>query len=347
MSSPDFLDYDLPPHLIAQEPCAERDRSRLLVVDRATQALSYRHFQNLPELLAPGDLLVLNDTRVVPARLLGRRSKTGGAWEGLFLRTTPEGAWEMLSQTRGRLLEGEMIDVEPGSLRLRLIQKTPERHWLVMPEAAGESTDALALLQKHGHIPLPPYVRKGRAGTADVERYQTVYARTPGAVAAPTAGLHFTPALFEALEHRGIAQAFVTLHVGLGTFQPIQVADFREHPMHAEWGELPASTADALNACRARGSRIVAVGTTSVRVLETVAGSGPLRPWSGETRLFIHPPYSFRAVDALITNFHLPRTSLLLLVGALVGSDLLRRAYETAVEQQYRFYSYGDAMLVR
>lgn len=344
----EFLDYELPPHLIAQEPCAQRDRSRLLVVDRATSALTHRHFHDLPELLTPGDVLVLNDTRVVPARLLGRRTRTGGRWEGLFLKTGSDGAWEMLSQTRGRLLEGETIDVEPGPLRLRLLRKTPERHWLAIPEVPpGESTDVFALLQQHGQIPLPPYVRKGRAGDADIERYQTVFARTPGAVAAPTAGLHFTPSLLEALDGRGIHRAFVTLHVGLGTFQPIQVADYREHPMHAEWGELPASTADALNACRDRGNRIVAVGTTAVRVLETVAGSRPLRPWSGETSLFIHPPYSFHGVDALITNFHLPRTSLLLLVGAFAGTDLLRRAYTTAVEQQYRFYSYGDAMLVR
>ena len=241
----EFLDYDLPPHLIAQEPCAERDRSRLLVVDRNAAALTHRHFHDLPDLLAPGDLLVLNDTRVVPARLLGRRTRTGGRWEGLFLRTAPDGAWEMLSQTRGRLLEGETIDVEPGPLRLRLLRRTPERHWLAVPElTAGESADVFALLQRHGQIPLPPYVRKGRGADADVERYQTVFARTPGAVAAPTAGLHFTPQLLEALERRGIHRAFVTLHVGLGTFQPIQVDDYRQHPMHTEWGELPASTAD-------------------------------------------------------------------------------------------------------
>jgi S-adenosylmethionine:tRNA ribosyltransferase-isomerase len=215
----------------------------------------------------------------------------------------------------------------------------------VQPEGA-EKEDIFALLQRHGHIPLPPYVRKGRAGPADVERYQTVYARTAGAVAAPTAGLHFTPRLFDELDRRGIGRAFVTLHVGLGTFQPIQVADFRQHPMHAESGELPAATAEALSACRARGKRIVAVGTTSVRVLETVAASGPLRPWSGETSLYIYPPYSFHAVDALMTNFHLPRTSLLLLVSAFGGSELMRRAYEAAVREKYRFYSYGDAMLV-
>jgi S-adenosylmethionine:tRNA ribosyltransferase-isomerase len=195
-------------------------------------------------------------------------------------------------------------------------------------------------------VPLPPYVRKGRAGTADRERYQTVYARQAGAVAAPTAGLHFTPRVFDRLRERGIGWTFVTLHVGLGTFQPIQVEDFTQHRMHREWGRLTAESAEAVTACRTRGGKVVAVGTTSVRVLETVAATGPVRPWSGETDLFIYPPYTFRAVDALVTNFHLPRSTLLLLVGARAGVDLLRRAYMTAIEQRYRFYSYGDAMLV-
>jgi S-adenosylmethionine:tRNA ribosyltransferase-isomerase len=343
----DLLDYALPPHLIAQEPCPDRDHSRLMVIRRASGTIAHHHFRDLPELLAAGDVLVLNDTRVVPARLLGRRVRTGGRWEGLFLRRMPDASWEMLSQTRGRLVEGETIEVEPGPLRLRLLRKTPERHWLALPETAeGEAADTFALLRRYGHIPLPPYVRKGRAEPGDVERYQTVFARAPGAVAAPTAGLHFTPELFAELEKRGISRTFLTLHVGLGTFQPIQVADYHQHVMHAEWGELPAASAEALNACRARGKRIVAVGTTAVRVLETAAASGQLRPWSGETNLFIHPPYPFQAVDALVTNFHLPRTSLLLLVAAFAGIELTRRAYKTAVEEQYRFYSYGDAMLI-
>jgi S-adenosylmethionine:tRNA ribosyltransferase-isomerase len=344
---PDFLDYHLPPQLIAQEPCTPRDQSRLLIARRQTGTIAHHHFRDIADLLDPGDTLVLNDTRVVPARLLGKRARTGGRWEGLFLRTSPDGLWEMLSQTRGRLLEGEEIEIDPGPLRLRLVCKTPERHWLAQPELPGEAElDTFAVLQKFGHIPLPPYVRKGRADAADIERYQTVFAHKPGAVAAPTAGLHFTPELLEQLERRGIRRTFVTLHVGLGTFQPIQVDDYRQHPMHAEWGELPAETADALNTCKASGKRVVAVGTTAVRVLESVAASGPLRPWSGETSLFIYPPYSFRAVDGLVTNFHLPRTSLLLLVGAFAGIELLREAYKTAIEQQYRFYSYGDAMLV-
>jgi S-adenosylmethionine:tRNA ribosyltransferase-isomerase len=202
------------------------------------------------------------------------------------------------------------------------------------------------LLERHGHVPLPPYIRKGTDLPEDRERYQTLYARRPGAVAAPTAGLHFTDDVFRRLDARGIARAFVTLHVGLGTFQPIQHDDFTKHAMHAEWADLPAATAEAIAASKTRGGRVVAVGTTTVRVLETAAASGPLRPWSGGTQLYIYPPYSFRVVNALITNFHLPRSTLLLLAGAFAGVDLLRQAYRTAIEAEYRFYSYGDAMLI-
>ncbi len=204
----------------------------------------------------------------------------------------------------------------------------------------------MELLRRHGQVPLPPYIRKGRAAEADRERYQTVYARQAGAVAAPTAGLHFTPEIFERLQARGIELAYVTLHVGAGTFQPVQVEDVREHRMHREWGELPEATARAVADCRARGGRVVAVGTTSVRVLETAAAAGEVRPWSGETGLFVYPGFAFRAVDALVTNFHLPRSSLLLLVSAFAGVELIRRAYKTAVQEGYRFYSYGDAMLI-
>jgi S-adenosylmethionine:tRNA ribosyltransferase-isomerase len=202
------------------------------------------------------------------------------------------------------------------------------------------------LLGRFGHVPLPPYIRKGRAEAADQERYQAVYARSAGSVAAPTAGLHFTPAVIQSLEERGIERAFVTLHVGLGTFQPIESEDLTRHHMHREWAELPPATVEAVTACKKREGRVVAVGTTVVRVLESVASSGPLRPWSGETELFIYPPYPFQVVDALVTNFHLPRSTLLLLVAAFAGVDLSRAAYKTAVEQEYRFFSYGDAMLI-
>jgi S-adenosylmethionine:tRNA ribosyltransferase-isomerase len=339
----DFLDYDLPEHLIAQEPCPERDRSRLMVVRRAERAIEHHVFADLPELLAPGDLLILNDTRVIPARLIGRRARTGGKWEGLFLREAAGGLWELMCQTRGRLTTGESVIVEPGGLELTLVSQTPQRRWLARPHEPGSAFD---LLRRHGRVPLPPYVRKGRAAAADRERYQTVYARQPGAVAAPTAGLHFTPRVFERLDQRGVGRAFVTLHVGEGTFAPIKTDDVTAHQMHREWGELPAATAAAVAACRARGGRVVAVGTTSVRVLETVAATGPVRPWCGEAELFIYPPYAFRAVDALVTNFHLPRTSLLCLVSAFAGVELIRRAYAAAIAEGYRFYSYGDAMLI-
>jgi S-adenosylmethionine:tRNA ribosyltransferase-isomerase len=347
----DEFDYELPAHLIAQEPCAERDQSRLLAVRRGGEVLGHHRFRDLPALLEPGDLLVLNDTRVVPARLVGRRARTEGKWEGLFLKATAEGTWELMCQTRGRLIVGETLLVdgpdradESAPLRLCLVGKTPSGHWLARPE---ETSSALEVLARYGRVPLPPYIRKGRAAESDRERYQTVYAQRTGAVAAPTAGLHFTPAVFESLRQRGIAWANVTLHVGPGTFQPVQVEDVEQHQMQGEWCELPAATAEAVNACKERGRRVVAVGTTTVRVLETVARKGmPLSPWTGDTELTIRPPFDFRAVDALVTNFHLPRSSLLLLVSAFTEVDSMRQAYRIAVEEGYRFYSYGDAMLI-
>jgi S-adenosylmethionine:tRNA ribosyltransferase-isomerase len=358
----DFFDYHLPPELIAQEPCAERDKSRLLVVRRSTQSIEHCIFDELPELLNPGDLLVLNDTRVVPARLVGKRARTGGRWEGLFLRELPEKSWEILSKSRGKLQCGEAIEVEPGALRLHLIDKTSQGHWLVRPESEGTSAlTTLQLLNRFGQVPLPPYIRKGQAEPADRERYQTVYARQAGAVAAPTAGFHFTPRVFDLLLKRGINWTFVTLHVGLGTFLPIQPPDVRRHVMHREWGDLSEEAAKSIINCKAQGGKVVAVGTTSARLLETVAANptpNPLPdseqgqrsevfyPWQGETDLFILPPFQFRAVDALITNFHLPRTTLLLLVSAFGGSNLIHRAYQAAIEERYRFFSYGDAMLV-
>jgi S-adenosylmethionine:tRNA ribosyltransferase-isomerase len=305
--------------------------------------LEHRTFLELPELLAPGDLLVLNDTRVLPARLWGHRVRTGGKWEGLFLHQHANGCWELLSQTRGKLREGETVRIGSGPLQLQLVEKTPQGHWLCRPSEPGSVVD---LLERYGQVPLPPYIRKGHAETADRDRYQTVYARQAGAVAAPTAGLHFTPWVFNRLRQQGIGWTFVTLHVGLGTFQPIQVEDFLQHRMHREWGQLPVETVQAITTCRAAGGRVVAVGTTTVRVLETAAAAGGVKPWSGETDLFIYPPYRFRLVDALVTNFHLPRSTLLLLVAAFAGVDLIREVYRTAVEERYRFYSYGDAMLI-
>lgn len=341
------LDYDLPEELIAQHPVSPRDRSRLLVLRRGANTLAHHGFADLPDLLTPGDLLVLNDTRVVAARLVGRRERTGGRWEGLFVRAHPDGLWDLLVQTRGRLTAGEWLAAESpaGTLRLELLERLPPGRWRVRPAEAGP---APALLARHGQMPIPPYIRHGRAGPEDVAQYQTMHARRDGAVAAPTAGLHFTPEVVAALEARGIGRAFVTLHVGPGTFQPVKVEDVRDHRVEAEWGELPAATADALAACKARGGRVVAVGTTTVRVLETAARSTGAAPagWSGLSDLTILPPFSFRLTDALITNFHLPRSSLLLLVSAFAGLEAVREAYREAVQRKYRFYSYGDAMLI-
>lgn len=336
-----FLDYHLPEHLIAQEPAARRDESRLLVVRRDSGALEHRVFRDLPELLRPGDLLVLNDTKVIPARLVGRRERTGGKWEGLFLRETP-GGWELLAQTRGYPRDGEAFVTDSG-LRLTLAGRTAERHWLMRPDPPGLAADLLAV---HGQVPLPPYIRKGRAADADRERYQTVYAERSGSVAAPTAGLHFTPELLDRLAAAGVRTARVTLHVGLGTFAPVTADDPAKHAIHSEWCEVGPEAVDAIRQAKARGGRVVAVGTTTTRTLESAARPDGLKPFRGETALFIRPPFEFRVIDALVTNFHLPRTTLLLLAQAFAGSDLLRRAYHEAVAHGYRFYSYGDAMVI-
>lgn len=337
-----FFDYHLPDHLIAQHPAARRDAARLLVVRRATGAVEHRVFADLPELLAPGDLLVLNDTKVLPARLVGRREATGGRWEALFLREV-DSLWELLAQTRGYARDGEAFAVDPGPFRLVLRGRTADRHWLMEPDPPGTPDELLA---RFGRVPLPPYIRKGASEAEDRERYQTVFAERAGSVAAPTAGLHFTPELLDRLTAAGVGTARVTLHVGLGTFAPVKAADPAEHAIHSEWCEVTPAAADAVNGCRARGGRVVAVGTTAARTLETAAGPDGVRPFRGDTALYIRPPYHFRAVDALVTNFHLPRTTLLLLVGAFAGPHLLRHAYDEAVRHEYRFYSYGDAMLV-
>jgi S-adenosylmethionine:tRNA ribosyltransferase-isomerase len=338
-----FFDYHLPDGLIAQHPAERRDEARLLVARRATGAIEHRVFRELPDLLAAGDLLVLNDTKVIPARVIGRREATGGKWEGLFVRETPDGLWELLAQTRGYAQPGEAFALDPGPLRLTLRGRTPDRHWLMEPDPPGTPAELLAV---SGHVPLPPYIRKGRAGAADRVRYQTVFAAKDGSVAAPTAGLHFTPELLARLAAGDVGDTRVTLHVGLGTFAPVKADDPTRHAIHSEWCEVTAEAAEAVAACKARGGRVVAVGTTAARTLETAAGGGAVAPFRGETDLFIHAPYPFRAVDVLLTNFHLPRTTLLLLVGAFAGDDLLRRAYAEAVEKEYRFFSYGDAMLV-
>jgi S-adenosylmethionine:tRNA ribosyltransferase-isomerase len=340
-------DYDLPKDLIAQSPVACRSDARLLVVDRGRKSLEHKHIRDLPEILRQNDCLVINDTRVVPARLVGRRHTTGGHWEGLFLEASPDGLWRLLCKTRGKLRPGDTITlinaVGDEDVRLELAVKEADGTWIARPLAAE---DAYALLDRVGRVPLPPYIRRGKMVDSDRQQYQTVYAQVPGAVAAPTAGLHFTTTLLQRLVEQGVELCALTLHIGPGTFRPIASDTLAQHHMHTEWGRLKQESVDRILACRRRGGRVVAVGTTAVRLLETAATDGQLKPFAGYTGLFIRPPYKFRIVDALLTNFHLPRTTLLVLVRTFGGDELIRRAYDEAIREQYRFYSYGDAMLI-
>jgi S-adenosylmethionine:tRNA ribosyltransferase-isomerase len=347
MSELDRYDYDLPKHLIAQSPTVCRTDARLLVVDRQRKSLEHKYIRDLPRTLRRDDCLVINDTRVVPARLVGRRHDTGGHWEGLFLDASPDGLWRVLCRTRSKLKPGDVVTLVNAAgqedVRLQLGVKQSDGTWVARPLAAD---DAFALLERVGRVPLPHYIRKGQMVDGDREHYQTVYAQVPGAVAAPTAGLHFTHTLLDQLAEVGVELCPLTLHVGPGTFRPIASQTLAEHQMHSEWGRVTQETVDRIEACRQRGGRIVAVGTTSVRLLETAAAEGCLKPYAGYTDLFIRPPYEFRMVDALLTNFHLPRTTLLVLVRTFGGDELIRRAYDEAIREQYRFYSYGDAMLI-
>jgi S-adenosylmethionine:tRNA ribosyltransferase-isomerase len=347
VSDLEAYDYRLPRELIAQQPLAHRADARLMVVDRAAQTIDHAYIRDLPEILRSADCLVLNDTKVVPARLVGKRERTGAKWSGLFLSTDEHGAWQLLSKTRGHLEPSETIVLEaPGSgdqQRLVMLADLGEGIWAARPEPPGLHWE---ILDRVGRVPLPPYIRGGEMNDSDVASYQTVFAEHPGSVAAPTAGLHFTPELLARLSHEGIEQASVTLHVGIGTFRPISVERLDQHVMHSEWCEVTADTVATVAAAKSRGGRIVAVGTTSVRTLETAASSGSLRPYRGETSLFIRPGYSFRAVDALMTNFHLPKSTLLILVRAFGGDELMKRAYAEAIRDEYRFFSYGDAMLI-
>jgi S-adenosylmethionine:tRNA ribosyltransferase-isomerase len=309
--------------------------------------LEHRHVRDLPGILSVGDCLVLNDTRVIPARLVGYRTRTGGRWEGLFLCVDEHGVWQILGKTRGRIAVGETVTLQDREhhdvCRLTLLSKLDAGVWAVRPDVDAAP---LALLERVGRVPLPPYIRDGEMVDADRETYQTVFAAKPGSVAAPTAGLHFGDELLQRLARVGVQICYVTLHVGLGTFRPISVPSLSAHRMHLEWGCISAETVDTLRQARQGGGRIVAVGTTTVRTLETAASAGDLRPWQGQTDLFIRPPYAFEAVDALLTNFHLPKSTLLILVRTFGGDALIRRAYDEAIRQRYRFYSYGDAMLI-
>lgn len=344
--SVDPYDYELPKELIAQHPLARRADARLLVVDRQRKSIDHQYVRDLPELLRAGDCLVVNDTRVIPARLVGFRTKTGGHWEGLFLEADANGLWHLLGKTRGHLTEGETITLVNAhgleDLQVRIVAHQPDGSWIARPESNATTYE---ILDRVGRVPLPPYIRKGEMVESDREAYQTVFARQPGAVAAPTAGLHFTPQLIEQLKAAGVAVASLTLHVGTGTFRPI-AGSLDDHQMHEEWGQISPEAVATIQSARQRGGRVVAVGTTCVRLLETAAADGQLKPWSGQTRLFIRPPYQFRAVDVLLTNFHLPRTTLLVLVRTFGGDELIRQAYQEAIREEYRFFSYGDAMLI-
>lgn len=343
-------DYELPSELIASEPALRREDARLLVVHRDPGKFEHRTIRDLPEYLLAGDAIVLNDSKVLPARLFGTRTATGGKWEGLFLSADPEGNWRLLTQTKGKLQPGETITVhkahapeDPETIVLTLLKRGEEGKWTVRPESDASHIE---LLEKFGTMPLPPYMKKPIAAAQDRVRYQTTFADRPGSVAAPTAGLHFTPELLAQCSRREVQIEKVTLHVGIGTFRPIQVEHLDKHVMHSEWCELTADTAARLNEIKGSGRRIVAVGTTSVRTLESAGASEKLASFSGHTDLFIRPPYEFRIVDALVTNFHLPQSSLLVLVSTFAGRELVREAYQTAIREKYRFYSYGDAMLI-
>ena len=348
MSELDQYDYHLPKQLIAQEPLACRSDSRLLVADRLTDSITDAHFRDLLEYLRPNDCLVFNDTRVIPAQLVGKRTQTGGRWQGLFLESGEHRIGRLLCKTRGKVSPGETITLEDRMGRshceLTLVAKLNGGSWAVRPTDEEKTWDDV--LREFGRIPLPHYIRDGNMTDADVANYQTVYARKPGAVAAPTAGLHFTKELLQSIGDSEVDICTVTLHVGIGTFRPIKAERLDDHEMHSEWCEISEKSVEQIRECREKGGRCVAVGTTSVRVLETAAASGTLEPFSGETDIFIREGAEFNAVDGLITNFHLPRSTLLILIRALGGSSLMKRAYEHAVEEEYRFFSYGDAMMI-
>ncbi len=368
------FDYDLPQELIAQTPIEPRDASRLLVLNRASRSLEHRHFRDIGDYLRPGDLLIANQSRVLPARLLGHRAETGGGVEVLLLAERPDlgpDHWETLVRPGRRLREGTHIvfgDEQKQGLQLQaeILQRTEAGGRIVRfstdnvgaqfiapnntPISATSTSDVPNitvhdLIERLGLMPLPPYIHET---LADPERYQTVYARISGSAAAPTAGLHFTPRLLQELRQQGVRVGFVTLHVGLDTFRPVESEDYREHKMHSEVIDLDAPTAELIRETRKAGGRVVAVGTTAVRVLESVASlhDGEIQPYSGSTRLFITPGYRFQVVDAMITNFHLPRSTLLLLVSAFASKQLIEEAYQDAIRERYRFFSFGDAMLI-
>lgn len=338
MKLSDFM-YDLPEERIAQTPAEPRDHSRLMVLHRDKNQIEHKHFYDVIDYLQPGDALVLNETRVIPARLFGERP-SGGACEVLLLKQIAPKKWETLVKPGKKLKPGAEVIFGGGRLRCKVLETTEVGGRIMEFECEGTFEAALDAL---GEMPLPPYIHEK---LEDRERYQTVYARQEGSAAAPTAGLHFTPELLKKIEEKGIEIIPVLLHVGLGTFRPVKVENVEDHEMHSEYFEVTQEAADRINAVRARGGRIVAVGTTSVRTLESAAENGVVLPKRGETKIFIRPGYQWQMVDALITNFHLPGSTLMMLVSALYDREHIIAAYEEAVRDEYRFFSFGDAMLI-
>lgn len=339
MKVSDF-DYNLPKELIAQKAIEPRDASRLLILERKTKKITHRHFRDIVDYLYPGDVLVLNQTKVIPARLLGHKVPTGGRVEILLLKPVKENTWEALVRPGKRVHAGDVIDIANGGLRAQVIDYTEGGRLLQFQSAQNFDV----LLQKLGQIPLPPYIKEK---IEDPSRYQTVYASASGSVAAPTAGLHFTEELLEEIRKKGVRVTSLILHVGVGTFRPVKAEKVEEHHMHKEYYEVSQAAAQIINETRQKGGRVVAVGTTVVRTLESVADeNGIIYPGQGETELFIYPGYKFKVIEALLTNFHLPRSTLLMLVSAFTGIENIKAAYEEAIRQRYRFYSFGDAMFI-
>lgn len=333
--------FHLPGELIAQHPLDRRDDSRLLCLDRRDGALSHRRFRELPQLLRSGDVLVMNDSRVLPSRLLGHREGTGGAAELLLLEQKGKDLWETLARPGKKLRPGSRVVFGEGLLTGEIVDTLEGGNRLVRFRYEGDSF--FAVLDRIGQMPLPPYITER---LEDGERYQTVYSRQPGSAAAPTAGLHFTPELLEALRNKGIQTGFVTLHVGLGTFRPVKAENITDHHMHLEHYTVPEETARLVNAAKAEGRRVIAVGTTSCRTLESAWKEGALTPGPGSTGIFIYPGYRFQVLDGLITNFHLPESTLIMLVSAFAGYESTMNAYREAVQERYRFFSFGDAMFI-
>jgi S-adenosylmethionine:tRNA ribosyltransferase-isomerase len=352
LKTSDF-DFHLPPELIAQQPMVPRDQSRLLVLLRDSRQIEHRRISDLPQLLNPGDLLVFNNSKVIPARLSARKREGGGSVEVFLVEEVKTNRWWTLVRPGKRVKPGAVLDLlthdgTPSPISAHALEKNAEGHCLMEFLGVGNLGDALGSI---GEVPLPPYIDR-KATSEDCLRYQTVFAKAPGSVAAPTAGLHFTPELLVSLERAGIKTAEVTLHVGLGTFAPVKTEELDQHRMHEERFEIASHAASEICNAKARGKRVIAVGTTSLRVLESAASQQKVQAHTGRTRLFLYPPANFQVVDALLTNFHLPRSTLLMLVSAFAspgsteGRETILKAYETAVRERYRFFSYGDAMLL-